>query len=362
MPASSGARNGVGTQRLDDDHDHDHVHAYARARAQDLPTERRADRPADWIWEEPHLPSAELGRALAEANGFLFDALPANRAGRLTTEQLDRLRRSQRPKDPRLAVLGGLALLAGLLVLVWGGVTGPTAVAGWAAVIGGLLLLRRGLLRPAAADLALDLAPRQVAVVEAEVAKGCFRRGSQRRARRRTVSPAADTFYLIDGQAVEVTAAGYAALEAGRRYRVYYVRQSSGRCRLINLEPSDLDPAPVPRPSSPPNWQALLGYWRLTGIRARDGSWATMAPVPRLRECEFRPDGSVALITGIPVGPGGSDERRVARARYLWLDEACLRLVTELQTRDLTVDLRGDRLVLSTGSLSLDFVRVDAAP
>lgn len=167
--------------------------------------------------------------ALANANGFLPDALEANRAGRLSERQAHGLARAQKSRAFwQLAI--GIGLIAAAPAFWFYGDYYLSLLCG----VAGLITYVQSLLRPARSALDADLAEGRVLAVD----------GAARKAHRRTFSlagsiaggdGAADShWYEIAGQRFPVSATAYHALVEGVPYRFYYLRRSR---TLVNIEP-----------------------------------------------------------------------------------------------------------------------------
>lgn len=218
-------------------------------------------------------------RVLSSANGFLLDALPANREGRLTDAQMKLFARSTR----RL-FLGALVLA--LVFIVAGGIPllthGLRAAGAWqipVVAIGAFLLFRA--LWPYRRSRAADLSAGALATIE----------GYVRRVSHTTYFEHGEsTTYYYDINRMRFQVAGraaYEALDESLRYRVYYLPHTK---QLINIEP-------VAGGSGAPN---------------PDGAFANASPglAPRNLSLLIAPE-EVAEVMGMAVGapePRGNGE------------------------------------------------------
>lgn len=165
-------------------------------------------------------------QVLSGANGFMLDALPTNRAGRLTDAQARLFVRSTRH-----IFLGGLALA--LVFIVAGGIPlvthGLRAASTWqipAVAIGAFLLFRT--LWPYRRSRAADISAGTVATIE-----GYVRRVSHTT----SFENGESTTYYYDVNRMRFQIAGraaYEALDETLRYRVYYLPHTK---QMINIEP-----------------------------------------------------------------------------------------------------------------------------
>ena len=171
-----------------------------------------------------------LQRALAEANGFLLDALASNHAGRLTQEQAQHLR-SEQATDRRIFLLLGVP--ATLISSLW--LIRATAHSG----LGGLLDQRIALVIFAVGLVLMwagtwwkeyqrDFSNDAVESVEGLGTK------MVRSLAAGSGGPAHYTFVIGDLH-FEVSAKGHRPFVDGLLYRAYYVSQSHART-LVNIE------------------------------------------------------------------------------------------------------------------------------
>src|SRR5579884_951569 len=185
---------------------------------------------------------------LAAANGFLLDALPENRVGRLTPQQAHLVARNERRTGLGVLLIGLLALFVGILALR--GQTEDTVGPDWgmAALAGALLLLVVVALVRGAIAYSRDMATRRVAMLEGPVHR--FTRTTH------GDEGSADVvtyYYKIQGQAFEVAGeAAYEALDESLWYRAYYLPRSK---HLVNIEPITPAEASAPQPRQAP-WEA----------------------------------------------------------------------------------------------------------
>lgn len=167
--------------------------------------------------------------ALANANGFLPDALDANRSGRLSERQAGGLARAEKSRTRwRFIICFGLIAVAA--AFWYYGDYYPSLLATGA----GLALYVQALRQPSRSALDKDLADGRVLIVE----------GGARKAHRRTFSflasaaggdGTADSYYYdIAGQRFAVSETAYHALVDGVPYRFYYLPRST---TLVNIEP-----------------------------------------------------------------------------------------------------------------------------
>jgi hypothetical protein len=167
--------------------------------------------------------------ALANANGFLPDALDANRTGHLSERQAHGLARAEKSRAIWQLVIG-IGLIAAAPAFWFYGYLYESLLCGGA----GLYVYVQSLLRPAHSALDAELAEGRVLAVD----------GSARKAHRRTFSliasiaggnGSADSYwYEIAGQRFPVSETAYHALVEGVPYRFYYLRRSK---TLVNIEP-----------------------------------------------------------------------------------------------------------------------------
>jgi hypothetical protein len=174
---------------------------------------------------------AQLQAALARANSFLPAALDANRAGRLTPEQAQRLERTDR-RDRRLLVLVGLVLLLGVGLYLGCEVSqrGLQALPdhGEAYVglaVGGLLVGLGVFWR----EYQTDLARADVTMVE----------GRGTREMDTTADGPPSYSYSVGGVGFDVTEPAYRAFVDGRYYRAYYLPYSGHLVNIEVLRPED---------------------------------------------------------------------------------------------------------------------------
>lgn len=182
---------------------------------------------------------------LAAANGFLLDALPENRAGRLTPQQAQLVARDERRSGLTVLLIGLIVLAAGILALRGDTHTGPdwgvVALAG-----AGLVLIVFAVVRGITA-YSRDLATRRVATLEGRVHR--FTRTTNSDGGRSVVT----YYYKIQGQVFELPGEpAYDALDESLWYRAYYLPRSK---HLVNIEPMTPTEASAPRPQVAP-WEA----------------------------------------------------------------------------------------------------------
>jgi hypothetical protein len=178
---------------------------------------------------------SELQQALARANDFVPAALPANRQGRLTTEQARSLERQDRGDRRALFLVGWLAVLGACIYLGFDvRARGSAALrndgGAYIALVVGVLLMALGAFWK---EYQTDLEHAEVAVVEG--------RGT------REISNADDGppiyAYIIgalDGVRFEIGEAGYHPFVEGQYYRAYYLPYSG---KLVNIEVIEQDVA-----------------------------------------------------------------------------------------------------------------------
>lgn len=167
--------------------------------------------------------------ALANANGLLPDALDANRAGRLSTQQAGGLARAEVSRA-RWRLIIGIGLITVAAAFLYYRDFYPSLLFG----VAGLSLYVQSLREPSRSPLDKDLADGRVLAVE----------GGARKAHRRTFSllgsiaggdGTADFYYYdIAGQRFPVSETAYHALVDGVAYRFYYLPRSK---TLVNIEP-----------------------------------------------------------------------------------------------------------------------------
>jgi hypothetical protein len=164
-------------------------------------------------------PAETAIRALIEANGFEFAALDANRAGRLTPAQAERLHGKRRGRGAALLVFGALCIGFG----AWDLVTTDGARSGaiGAAVLGVILIAMRwsSFGRSYAAQIAVG----RVAWVDGPI-----------RVRSSTGDSHAAYWYEVAGREFQTTEEGAKAIVEKLRYRVYHVADSD---LMVNIEP-----------------------------------------------------------------------------------------------------------------------------
>ncbi len=158
---------------------------------------------------------ADLAARLAQANGFLLSALPANRDGRLGDEQSPWLLRS---------LLGPALLVAFVVVaaLVLGSMAMSVGPA-WLAVLvvlSAVLIIFGDVMR--IVNTLRDISRGRVLALEGSVER--VTTGSRSRP---------TYYYTLEEMRFHVTEAGYNVLDETKLYRLYYVPHSG---RLVNIE------------------------------------------------------------------------------------------------------------------------------
>lgn len=161
-------------------------------------------------------PSLSLFQNLASANDFSPDDVRQNHEGLLSAHQRDRLLRS--------GGYHGLMFLIGTALLMAPFRDGPRT---WSTETVLLLVAVEAILvfsfGWSAASIVADLWRGKVSSVDGVVWSHSHRvRGGR------------SYFYIMDSHRFHVTKAAYAALVAGRSYRIFYASQSK---RLVSIEP-----------------------------------------------------------------------------------------------------------------------------
>lgn len=171
--------------------------------------------------------------ALARSHHFRFEALAANRAGRLTPEQIRDVRRQFRNATVLAVVLG----LGGLVIGSWmkiaprsfplpdQNIIGPITDSTMALLVGGFFLLIAiigNFVRPIGAELAKG---------RVEQVEGLIRVQRSESGGEASVSAYA---YHINGLTFQVTTAGAQLIDSTQRYRLYYLPRNRV---LVNIEP-----------------------------------------------------------------------------------------------------------------------------
>jgi len=165
-------------------------------------------------------PTAETAiRVLIEANGFEPAALEANRAGRLTATQAQRLRGQRRGRAGALLVFGALCIGFGGWDLAT--MDGVRLDAIGALVLGVILIALRW--SDFGRSYALQIAVAKVAWVDGPISI-------------RSITGDSHTayWYQIGGREFQTTEEGAKAIVEKLRYRVYHVPDSN---LMVNIEP-----------------------------------------------------------------------------------------------------------------------------
>jgi hypothetical protein len=165
-------------------------------------------------------PPAETAiRALIEANGFEPTALDANRAGRLTPAQAQRLRGKRRGRGAALLVFGALCIGFGGWDLAT--TDGGHSDAVGALVLGVILIAMRW--SNFGQSYAAQIAAGRVAWVDGPI-----------RIRSITGDSHEAYWYEVAGREFQTTEEGAKAIVEKLRYRVYHVPDSD---LMVNIEP-----------------------------------------------------------------------------------------------------------------------------
>jgi hypothetical protein len=168
--------------------------------------------------------ASPLLQTLAATNGFLLEALPDNRQGRLSPAQSSALGQKFRART-RLAIwLGVAASVVGVLVGIPSSFHSESE--GWVGLglagVGVLVVLYS--LGPGRRRKSADLKDGSVVVYEGAVR--AVRLGNED----------SDSFYYeADGHRFSVSQTGFEALDGRYRYRLYYLPRTS---ELVNIEPT----------------------------------------------------------------------------------------------------------------------------
>ena len=208
-------------------------------------------------------------QVLSSANGFLLDALPTNREGRLTDTQARLFARSTRRLYLGQIVLALVFLVAGGIPLLTHGLRAASTWQIPVVVIGAFRLFHA--LWPYRRSRAADISAGTVATVDGFV---------RRVAHSTSFEHGESTTYYYDISRMRFQIAGraaYEALDETLRYRLYYLPHTK---QLINIEP--------------------IGG----GVSGQDGVFGGSAngPAPRNLAALITPE-EVAEVLGAPVGP-----------------------------------------------------------
>lgn len=165
-----------------------------------------------------------LLQTLATTNGFLVEALPDNRAGRLSPQQADAVAAQFRGKTRWTVWLGVAAIVIG--GLLWLPLTTPEPDQEWVglglAVVG--LLVVAYSLGPGRARQTADIASGSVSVYE----------GAVRPTRTLSQDDAQPFFYQACTERFSVSQSAFEALDGRYRYRLYYLPWTR---QMVNIEP-----------------------------------------------------------------------------------------------------------------------------
>jgi hypothetical protein len=164
---------------------------------------------------------AEYTAALIEANGLDLGSLPANRAGRLTPAQAERVRGKHRGRGLALLVFGGLAMAFGGWSLWHEPASSGRSDAWTALVLGTVIVALRW--TDFGRSNAKEIAAGQVKWVDGPI-----------RIRSLTGDSHTSYYYQIDGQDFPTTEDGAQAIDASLRHRLYHV---PGSDVIVNIEP-----------------------------------------------------------------------------------------------------------------------------
>jgi hypothetical protein len=177
-----------------------------------------------------------LADVLTSANGFLPDALEANRAGRLSERQVRTLGRAEKAVHWQAPMIS-IGLIAAAPAFWFYGYLQSALVCGGIGIATFVKLLRQ----PALSRMDRDLADGRVLVIEGEIHKVYARKFSAASLLMGSERPYSEGYnYAIGSEQFPVSEKAYHALVDGVACRLYYLPRSK---RVVNIEPC----APIPR-------------------------------------------------------------------------------------------------------------------
>ncbi len=188
----------------------------------------------------PNLPGGmhtSLADVLANANGFLPEALEANRTGRLSAQQRHTLAQREK-RSQRLAPVISIGMIASSPAFWYFGLLQASLVFGVLGIISFVQLLRA----PIQSAMDKDLAEGRVLIVEGAARKSNGGKFSWMGLVAGSDNPYNENYYYAVGQErFPVAEKAYHALVDGMPCRLYYLPRSKA---VINIEPLTPDASP----------------------------------------------------------------------------------------------------------------------